>query len=154
MNCPYKTNPIYRPLYPSNKSDCSTSPQNPNPTTNLVLKINIVAWNCRGLPYAEMLAEHADVLILSEHWLWPFESHNINNIHPCMKGHAVSDKRCAPDCSLFKGCGGIGITWKKHLEAAPILDLKSDWICAVIIEGCKNVKYRSLQSTSSIRSLP
>ena len=43
--------------------------------------INIAAWNCRGLsqglPYIEHLADGHDVIIISEHWLWPFELHNI-----------------------------------------------------------------------------
>ena len=45
-----------------------------SPTTQsppLTLRQQFVAWNCRGLssglPYAETLTEHADVLILSEH---------------------------------------------------------------------------------------
>ena len=34
-----------------------------------------------------------DILVLSEHWLWPFEFHKFNDIHPSMKGIAVADKR-------------------------------------------------------------
>ena len=132
------SNPIYCPP-PPNAPECSKLPHNSKPISN-VPTINIVAWNCRGvssgLPYAETLAEHADVLILSEHWLWPFELHKLNDIHPCMEGHAVSDKRLTAECGLSKGCGGIGIIWKKHLHVAPILNVKSDRICAVTIGGC------------------
>ena len=40
--------------------------------------LNIIAWNCRGLKNAtqylsNLLEGSADIVALSEHWLWPFE---------------------------------------------------------------------------------
>ena len=69
--------------------------------------LSIMSRNCRGfssgLPYAEVLAETSDVLILCEHWLWPFEVHKFKNIHPNINGLAVADKRLTPECNLSRG---------------------------------------------------
>ncbi len=52
-----------------------------------------------------------------------------------MKGSAVDDKRLTPECSLSRGCGGVGIAWKKHLAVTPVTHIKSDRICAISVEG-------------------
>ena len=51
-----------------------------------------------------------------------------------MNGLAVADKRLTPECNLSRGCGGVGIAWKKHLVATPALGVKSDKICAITVE--------------------
>ena len=98
----------------------------------------ITSWNCRslsaGLPYAEVLAESSDILIISEHWLWPFEVHNFQNIRPDMNSLVVTDKRLTPECTLTRGCGGVGIAWKKHLAVTLFEKVKSDRICAITVE--------------------
>ena len=75
------------------------------PSSNL----RITSWNCRslsaGLPYAEVLAESSDILIISEHWLWPFEVHKFQNIRPDMNSLVVTDKRLTPECILTRVCG-------------------------------------------------
>ena len=81
----------------------------------------IAAWNCRGLnkalPYIETLAEEHDVIVLSEHWLWPYETHKFLNVHPDMLGLAITDKRLTPECHLSNGCGGIGGRASKSLQS-------------------------------------
>ena len=109
------------------------------PTSTISPSLKIAAWNCRGLnnalPYTEILAEGHDVIVLSEHWLWPFETHKFLNIHPLMSGHAIADRRLTPDCHLSKGCGGIGILWRKSLKVTPVSGVDSDRICAISIES-------------------
>ena len=99
----------------------------------------IAAWNCRGLnkalPYIETLAEEHDVIVLNEHWLWPYETHKFLNAHPNMLGLAITDKRLTPQCQLSKGCGGIGILWRKSLKVTPVSGVDSDRICAISIES-------------------
>ena len=55
--------------------------------------VKIISWNCKGLnsllPYAEVLADDADIIVLNEHWLWSFDFHKFDGIHPDMKGTAV-----------------------------------------------------------------
>ena len=46
----------------------------------------LLCWNYRGLssslPYIESLIESGSkVLCLSEHWLWPFEMHKLNEVN-------------------------------------------------------------------------
>ena len=79
------------------------------PASNL----RITIWNClcfsAGLPYAEVLAESSDILIISEHWFRPFEVHKFQNIHLDMNSLVVTNKRLNPECTLTRGCGGVGI---------------------------------------------
>ena len=66
--------------------------------------------------YIEHLADNHDIIIISEHWLWPFELHKMKSIHPHMIGAATADCRLSPECNLIRGCGGIGIIWNKSLN--------------------------------------
>ena len=104
------------------------------PTPQITESLSIATWNCRGLsnglPYIEHLADSHDVIVVSEHWLWPFELHKLNDICPHMTGSATADKRLNPDSDLVRGCGGIGIIWNKQLKAHPIAGIDSDRICA------------------------
>ena len=54
-----------------------------------------------------------------------------------MKGTAVADKRLTPECNLSRGCRGVGSyisLGKRHLIVAPVVGIKSDRVCAVIVE--------------------
>ena len=94
--------------------------------------LSVARWNCRGLsngiPYIEHLASSHDIIIVNEHWLWPFELHKLNDIHPNMTGLAIADKRLNPEGNLVRGCDGIGILWNKHLDAMPVSGIESDRI--------------------------
>ena len=100
------------------------------PTSTFSLSLKIAAWNCRGLnnalPYRKIRAEDYDVIVLSKHWLWPFEMHKFLNIHPHMSGLAIADRRLIPECHLSKGCGGIDILWRKGLKVTPVTGIDSD----------------------------
>ena len=97
--------------------------------------LRIAAWNCRGLssglPYIEHLADNHDIIIISEHWLWPFELHKMKSIHPHMTGAATADSRLSPECNLVRGCGGIGIIWNKSLNPSLVPNINSDRILAI-----------------------
>ena len=90
--------------------------------------VKIISWNCRdlnsSLPCVEVLADDADIIVLSEHWLWPFDLHKFDGIHPNMKGTAVADSRLSPVSELSRGCGVVVLQWpgrsafKLHLLVA------------------------------------
>ena len=76
----------------------------------------IASWNCRdiksGLPYVVSLADNHDVIVLNEHWLWPFEIHKFLNLHPDMSGFAIADQKnsrlraiCREDVVVLGSCG-------------------------------------------------
>ena len=120
----------------STPESCVTPPPFP-PTSSTSL--SIVAWNCRGLstglPYLEYLADQHDILIVSEHWLWPFELHEFSTLHPDYSGFAVADNRLTPTSNLQGGCGGIGIAWRKCFKVSLVTGIDSDRVCAITVES-------------------
>lgn len=55
-------------------------------------------WNCRGLstsvPYLKALMEEGSkVVVLSEHWLWPYELHMLKEIDEEYEGLGEADSR-------------------------------------------------------------
>lgn len=92
--------------------------------------ITLTSWNCRGLANAKLYLEHlinagSDVIILSEHWLWPFNLDQLQNIHPDFVGFGYSDKRLHENSHLSRGCGGVGIIWKYNLQVSPVTKIVS-----------------------------
>ena len=78
--------------------------------------VKITTWNCRGyrnaIPYlSSLLEDNTDVIALSEHWLWPFELADLNNLHPDYTSIGCADKRLDEHSSLNRGCGGVGLIW-------------------------------------------
>ena len=71
--------------------------------------LNIVAWNCRGI-------RTSILIILGEHWLWPFELSLLKTIHQDFTYTAVSDSRLNPSSDLTRGCGGVAILWRSSLR--------------------------------------
>ena len=91
-------------------------PKSPPPKS-----LTVTTWNCRGLsqgtPYlTNILDSGSDVVILSEHWLWPFELHMLDEIHPDFSGLGNADSRLTETSDKNRGCGGIGIVWRKSLD--------------------------------------
>ena len=68
---------------------CTSSP--------LLSSICVQSWNCRGLiswvPYVQIMAEGADIIILCEHWLWSYQLHELELRHSEFKAFGVADKR-------------------------------------------------------------
>ena len=69
-------------------------PPDPSHTTRHSSSYNfltVTTWNCRGLatatPYLHKLVERgADIIVLSEHWLWPFDLYKLDEVHPDFTG--------------------------------------------------------------------
>ena len=99
--------------------------------------VTVSAWNCRGLatatPYLHRLLEGgSDIVILSEHWLWPFDLYKLDELHPSFSGFCHADSRLSETAhDKSRGCGGVGIFWKKSLDVFPISAVDSDRICGI-----------------------
>ena len=94
----------------------STSP----PTLQSSDSIQIATWNCRGLhnslPYIRhLIAKGIDILVLQEHWPWPFELSELESIDSNFSYSAVCDSRLSPTSTLTRGCGGCAILWKNYV---------------------------------------
>lgn len=126
---------LWRPSLPPGNIQSSTTTQVNTECSSL----RITTWNCRGLrtgePYLNRLAEkHSDIVVVTEHWLWPYESHKLANVHDDYNSEVVVDKRLTDCSNLTSGCGGVGILWRKHLDATPISGTQSDRLCAIRIK--------------------
>ena len=98
--------------------------------------VSVATWNCRGFhnskPYiVDLIKSGVDIIILQEHWLWPFELSTLDSVHPQYDFTAISDKRLHASSNLVRGCGGIAILWNKALPCFPISALDSDRVCGV-----------------------
>ena len=65
-------------------------------------------------------------------WLWPYEADCLANVHPAFSAEIKTDNR------LTEGCGGVGLLWKKTLDATPIPSIASDRICGLCIKSPDN----------------
>ncbi len=82
--------------------------------------LTISSWNCHGLrsaiPYVHhLIADGADIIAVSEHWLWPYQLESLENIHPEYKGYGVSDRRLNAESNFTRGCGGTGFIWNTSI---------------------------------------
>ena len=59
------------------------------------------------------------IIVLQEHWLWPYDLSSLSSIHPQYDFTAVSDKRLHSGSDLERGCGGVALIWKKALPCIP-----------------------------------
>ena len=91
----------------------------------------------RTLAYLDHLVQGgSDVIVLSEHWLWPYELHKLDEFNSEYQGLGKADPRLT-DTSLTccpRGCGGVGMLWKKSFDVTPISDIQSDRICGIRIK--------------------
>ena len=107
-------------------------------------QITITDWNCQGLSQAtlylrKLIDDGSMVIVVTEHWLWPYELHCLNDIHPDYTALAISDKCLSSTSELVRGCGGVAILWHKSLTIIPI-DTNSDRFCAIIDTRHKGLK--------------
>ena len=128
LSSPASQEPEPPPSNPTNRGQQTTSD-----------RIKIAAWNCRGVanahPYLnQLISNGSDVIILSEHWLWPFQLNQLQDIHPSYAGFGFADKRLNEKSHLTKGCGGVGIIWRKSLPIIPMTKIVSDRFCAVQLQ--------------------
>ena len=102
--------------------------------------LTISCWNCRGWATGASYLDHmvqggSDVIVISEHWLWPYELHKLDKFNSQYRGMGKSDPRLteASDISA-RGCGGVGILWRKSFDVTPISDIRSNRICGIRIK--------------------
>ena len=97
--------------------------------------LTVSAWNCRDLtcaaPYINHLAESCDIIVLSEHWLWPHSLHKLDDLASGFSSYGCSDKRLNMDSNLTRGCGGVAILWKENLSVTPVRSVDSDRFMAI-----------------------
>ena len=101
-------------------------------------EIKITTWNCRGfstaIPYLQFLQKrNSDIILLQEHWLWPFELDQLNTVLPGFSSFATSDSRLTAESNLTRGCGGVAFQWNSSLCVSPVTTT-SDRVFAVEIE--------------------
>ena len=112
-------------------------PRTSNPTPAAQQSLTISCWNCRGCatstPYLDhMVHGGSDVLVISEHWLWPFELHKLDELNQQFRGTGKADPRLSEmSDNSTRGCGGVGILWRKSFDATPISGIRSDRICGI-----------------------
>ena len=99
-------------------------------------RLQITSWNCRGLsnslPYLEaLMAEGSKVLVLSEHWLWPYDLDKLKQISEEYDAVGKADVRLSDKADGGRGLGGVGILWHKSIGATPIGGISSDRICGI-----------------------
>ena len=87
-------------------------------------------WNCRGLrlsvPYIQsLLNEDIKILTLTENWLWLYQLHDLNNIHPCFLASGSYVKRLHEQAKWTRGCESVGIFWHRSL-CVSWLEISSD----------------------------
>ena len=68
-----------------------------------------------------------DILVLKEHWLWPFKLNDLQFIDPQLYSHL------SPTSTLICGCGECAILWKNSIPATPMSNQKSDRVCGILI---------------------
>ena len=105
--------------------------------TTETLPLKITSWNCRGLsnstPYLNnLISGGSDIIVISEHWLWPFELHRLNEIHPDFTGHGHADVRLTSS-SDGRGLSGVGVIWRRDLDVSVVHATTSDRICCIRI---------------------
>ena len=75
-------------------------------------------------------------MILSEHWLWPYELHKLNEVGTLYQGSGKFDSRLTDtsDTTTARRCGGVGMLWKKSPVASEISNINSDRICGICVK--------------------
>lgn len=64
--------------------------------------------------------------------MWPFDLYKLDELHPSFSGLGCADSRLSETThDKRRGCGGVGILWKKSLDVFPINEIDSDRIYGV-----------------------
>ena len=76
------------------------------------MPVKVTSWNCRGvstaIPYlTDRILADSSVVVVSEHWLWPYELYKLDEIHPDFRGHGQSDARLTESADGGRGFGGV-----------------------------------------------
>ena len=71
------------------------------------------------------------MLVLSEHWLLPFELDKFNQVNEEYEAVGKADSRLTAEAAGGRGLGGVGILWHNSIGATPIGGISSDHICGI-----------------------
>ena len=90
--------------------------------------VTLTTYNCRGLKNSNLYLNHlleagTDIIAVTEHWLWPYQLHMLQDVHPSYEGFGCSDNRLNKNSDLVRGCGRVGIIWKKSLRISPVTSM-------------------------------
>ena len=118
----------------------------------------ISTWNCMGFScseaYLKHLSSHSDIILLQEHWLWPFKLQKLSSAIDGYSAFGVSDSRLCDTSTLHRGCGGVAFLWRKSLSVTPVtLNVRSDRVCATELSLTSGHIEKS-SSSSSMCMLP
>ena len=80
-----------------------------------------------------LIEEGSKILVLSEHWLCPYDLHMLNDINQDYDAIGKADSRLTAERDGGRGCGEIGLLWHKSIAATPISGINSDRICGIRI---------------------
>ena len=105
--------------------------------SELIMKI--IGLNVNGLassiPYIKQLCDSNDVIILTEHMLYPAQTYKLNQISPQHDVvYTCSDRLSAENCGTVIGCGGAAILYRNNLLNVTCLKtIQNDRMCGVRI---------------------
>ena len=63
-----------------------------------------------------LTSQSADVILIQEHWLWPYELFKLLSYLPEFTITGKSDHRLTESSVLSRGCGGVRVLWRKSLD--------------------------------------
>ena len=91
-------------MAPPRSADNPPSPPNStaNSTTRKVTPASYLelSWFSNNIPYLQTLGAH--LLVIQEHWIWPFQLQDLSDVHPDITYTAVSDHRLSSDANCGK----------------------------------------------------
>ena len=113
-----------------------------------ISKLNIVGWNIHcsfasSQAYMNELMKSNDVIVISEHALYPCEHYKFNDVNLNFEFNPVKSYAKLNDLNFGsqRGQGGIAIGWKKCLSnmITPLNCSTCDRICAIQVNGKNSV---------------
>ena len=119
------------------------------------MQAHVHCWSLSlATPYLRKLIDEGSmIIVVMEHWLWPYELHRLNEILPDYTTSAISDKCLSSTSKLVRGCGGVAILWHKSLTIIPV-DTNSDHYCAIQVRSIISIVGVYLSSANAHNTSP
>ena len=105
----------------------------------------VLPWVCI---HSISIMWNSSVLVLSEHWLCPYELARLNDISDDYQATDKADSRLTETSNGGRGFGGIAILRHKSIGAIPVSDITSDRICVIHIQMTIDQQFQLLERTS------
>ena len=107
--------------------------------------LRLSAWNSRGMqaarPYLKKLLSESDLVLVSEHHLYPAQHYRLAEVDKDFNYFARSSERLDPaQCGVTPGHGGVAIFWGQSLarSVTPMKDIGTDRIIVVELAISEN----------------